>query len=80
MCVTDRYDMTLAVNVALNPNTTNQAIFESAFLSTLTLSIYVSDGLCGNASRLSINVSTVMCPNIQNTTNKTSHPALEFWT
>ena len=23
MCVTDRYDMTLAVKVALNPNTTN---------------------------------------------------------
>ena len=25
MCVTDRYDMTLAVKVALNPNTTNQS-------------------------------------------------------
>ena len=24
MCVTDRHDMTLAVKVALNPNTTNQ--------------------------------------------------------
>ena len=24
MCVTDRYDMTLAVKVALNPNTINQ--------------------------------------------------------
>ena len=24
MCVTDRYDMTLAVKVAFNPNTTNQ--------------------------------------------------------
>ena len=26
MCVTDRYDMKLAVKVALNPNTTNQPI------------------------------------------------------
>ena len=26
MCVTDRHDMTLAVKVALNPNTTNQPI------------------------------------------------------
>ena len=26
ICVTDRYDMTLAVKVALNPNTTNQPI------------------------------------------------------
>ena len=24
MCITDRHDMTLAVQVALNPNTTNQ--------------------------------------------------------
>ena len=24
MCITDRHDMTLAVKVALNPNTTNQ--------------------------------------------------------
>ena len=27
MCVTDRHDMTIAVRVALNPNTTNQPIF-----------------------------------------------------
>ena len=27
MCVTDHHDMTLAVKVALNPNTTNQLIF-----------------------------------------------------
>ena len=27
MCVTDRHDMTLAVKVALNPNTTNQPKF-----------------------------------------------------
>ena len=27
MCVTDRHDMTLAVKVALNPNTTYQIIF-----------------------------------------------------
>ena len=27
MCVTDRHVMTLAVKVALNPNTTNQKIF-----------------------------------------------------
>ena len=26
MCITDRHDMTLAVKVALNPNTTNQHI------------------------------------------------------
>ena len=28
MCVTDRHDMTLAVKVALNPNTTNQPEFK----------------------------------------------------
>ena len=28
MCVTDRHDITLAVKVALNPNTTNQLIIE----------------------------------------------------
>ena len=27
MCVTDRHDMTLAVKVALNSNTTNQPTF-----------------------------------------------------
>ena len=27
ICVTDRHDMTLAVKVALNPNTTNQPMF-----------------------------------------------------
>ena len=26
ICVTDRHDMTLAVKVALNPNTTNQIL------------------------------------------------------
>ena len=39
MCVTDRHDMTLAVEVALNPNTTNQpdAILEiqAKLLSTV---------------------------------------------
>ena len=29
MCVTDRHDMTLAVKVALNPNTTNQMIHDT---------------------------------------------------
>ena len=29
MCVTDRHDMTLAVNVALNLNTTNQPTYFS---------------------------------------------------
>ena len=30
MCVTDRHDMTLAVKVVLNPNTTNQPTCNSA--------------------------------------------------
>ena len=29
MCVTDRHDMTLAVTVVLNPNTTNQPMYVS---------------------------------------------------
>ena len=31
MCVTDRHDMTFAVKVALNPNTTNQPIQLSVY-------------------------------------------------
>ena len=40
MCVTDRHDMTLAVKVALNPNTTNQPtnqtnLFDSVFARSI---------------------------------------------
>ena len=37
MCVTDRHDMTLAVEVALNPNTTNN-------LQCVEMSIYGGKG------------------------------------
>ena len=40
MCVTDRHDMTLAVKVALNPNTTNQPSF--------TVLLYVLCNASGN--------------------------------
>ena len=33
MCVTDHYDITLAVKVALNPNATNQPILKDVILS-----------------------------------------------
>ena len=42
MCVTDRHDMTLAVKVVLNPNTSNQAskvllnFFKSCVFLTLS--------------------------------------------
>ena len=35
MCVTDRHDMTLAVKVALKPDTTNQPTHQPDFLTTL---------------------------------------------
>ena len=56
MCVTDRHDMTLAVKVALNPNTTNHLVelfalsitfhkvnpsFESVYMSCLLLIIFM---------------------------------------
>ena len=37
-CVTDRHDMTLAVKVALNPNTTNQLLL-SAFILSIRASL-----------------------------------------
>ena len=46
MCVSDRHDMTLAVKVALNPNTTNQQTdsryrysqsFESGYIFSVEL-------------------------------------------
>ena len=40
MSVTDRHDMTLAVKVALNPNTTNQPVFLMAsFKSRSTIRV-----------------------------------------
>ena len=32
MCVTDRHDMTIAVKVALNPNTTNELIIDTEYI------------------------------------------------
>ena len=47
MCVTDRHDMTLAVKVALNPNTTNQPnLFRKAGVLSM---------LCENAVKLLAN-------------------------
>ena len=39
MCVTDRHDMTLAVKVELNPNTTNQISLEESIRSVTWESI-----------------------------------------
>ena len=35
-CVTDRHDMTLAVKVALNPNTTNQPLYSCVIIIVLS--------------------------------------------
>ena len=39
MCVSDRHDMTLAVKVALNPNTTNQPNLIYLRIASLTRGI-----------------------------------------
>ena len=44
MCITDRHDMTLAVKVALNPNTTNQST--KGYLSTKQN--FVLEGIVSN--------------------------------
>ena len=41
MCVTDRHDMTLAVKMVLNPNTTNQPIEVSSVSSQFVVIIII---------------------------------------
>ena len=40
MCVTDCHDMTLAVKVALNPNTTNQLMEDSGVPLVIDIAIF----------------------------------------
>ena len=42
MCVTNRHDMTLALKVALNPNTINQSVLDIDVLAILSLHILTS--------------------------------------
>ena len=45
MCVTDRHDMTLAVKVALNPNTTNQQLAQMGYVDEEEVILNLENGI-----------------------------------